>query len=190
MEKGPLSLLAEADTLYQIMQMAQNVDDGTIELSKEAEAQLADLFHNKVDAYKYYLASEDSLIGQKKALITVLESLIDEHQQAIDLADKRSRACQSHLLSLMNAFNFTKIAGEHWTFKIRESKAVEIIHPEFEKPDAALYELFPDFIRRKEAVTYSWNKLDLRAAIESGEQDIGFAKVNINQHLKTESKGK
>jgi hypothetical protein len=178
-------------TLYDIMLAAQNADDGNVDLSEDDQAKLGELFRTKVDAYQYYFDSEDALIAEKQGKIDVLQAMIDRHQEAIDRANARKEAAQKVLLFNMNNFGFKKVSGNDWTYSIRETKALEITDKFYKNPDESIFEAFPQFVRKKESkVTYEWQKNELKKAIESGEFKVNFAKIQVNQHLKCDSKGR
>ncbi len=157
-------------------------DEGDYDLTIEELERLRGLLLNKVDGCRYVL-------DDWKAEAARHAAYVQEHMDRKRKLDRKVEKREKDIILAMRSQKFERIQGNEFAFKLKRSERT-IIESE---ANETLFNQYPDLIRKKESVDYSWDKAAVKVVVEAKACPADIkAKVeeNFNLHGDVAKKGK
>lgn len=177
MPKSPAEM-----TLAELLKEMRDFDDGLLRLTNKECQDRANFSAIKIDSYRMVIKALEArakgiaedikdMQAQKKAFEASAEKM------GSFIAFCLKALAEAHETSLDEVF----LPGQSYEASLRKSQEIEIDEA-LEKPDAVIYNFYPEFIRRK----YEWDREALTHAIKLGlfEHDNIRLKTNYKAQFK------
>jgi hypothetical protein len=166
------AILTPDMSLEEILTACELSDSGEVSLTPEQQTQLGEMLLKKVDGCRYRLDSwaDDADRHRSYAL---------EHTVAARAIEAKIERLKERIAYSMAAHDFPVIQGEQFSFRLQSTKSVEIDEVAA-RPDAALWQEFPEYIKQ----SFAWDKTAIKSALESGAVAFTFAKIKESKFIK------
>ena len=158
-------------TLSELLAHLSNLDNAAEPIDPEIFKNLRDEIAGKIDAIK-------TVLDRLQAEAARLEKAAAEFKMAAATVTANLDRLKSYTLWAMQQADVEKLPGEYWSISRRTSPVSVEVDREATDIEATLY---PNLIKTK--VSHSWNREELKRLLQTGAEEINFARLKQGQYV-------